>query len=460
MSVPLERLAGSDTREAASNPTVRLAAFAAALVAGPAWAAALGSSTALEHWLGFPGKFGALWTILMIASGVASAILAWRVRPERHRGRSLFPPGAGPLVIFLSLSLVIAITGDNQLAALSTAILSAAGGWFAGRCARVAASAVVAQVRSAAIGIVTLSAVLAVALAGPLAAVSAGSGFRWGAVWTMFLISWAGIDLIRAHIRLPEDRLRSAARVVTRSSMSTFSCDGITVRFGPTDVLKGADLQTSKGELVALVGGNGAGKSTLLRVAAGLCECQGGHVTVGGHDVTMLRPEERAELGLSFVSGARPIFPDLTVLENLRVAAFHSHIGPRSFHSATDAIFEMVPALNERRGEKAAVLSGGEQRLLAVAQTLYQRPVVLLADELTLGLALEARIAVLDLLRLLADEGVAVVAVDHDLPSLLPRSDRAVLLSEGVAENFENPVKLLDQRAALLPATFLVEVPR
>lgn len=98
--------------------------------------------------------------------------------------------------------------------------------------------------------------------------------------------------------------------------------------------------------------------------------------------------------------------------------------------------------------------------MLAVAQSLYRKPVALLADELTLGLSLDARIAVLDLLRMLADEGVAVVAVDHDLPSLLPRSDRAVLLSEGVVRSFDDPISLLDQRSELLPATFLAEVPK
>jgi ABC-type branched-subunit amino acid transport system ATPase component len=173
----------------------------------------------------------------------------------------------------------------------------------------------------------------------------------------------------------------------------------------------------------------------------------------------MLRPEERTSMGLAFVSGARPIFPDLTVLENLKVAAFRSH-GGRMFEAAAEAIFELAPALEARRRSRAGVLSGGEQRLLAVAQTLFQRPIALLADELSLGLDLDARIAVLDLLRSLADDGVAVVAVDHDLPSLLPRADRAVLLSDGVAESFDDPVGLLDRRADLLPATFLAEVPR
>jgi branched-chain amino acid transport system ATP-binding protein len=145
----------------------------------------------------------------------------------------------------------------------------------------------------------------------------------------------------------------------------------------------------------------------------------------------------------------------LTVWENLRVAAFRSHLTPKSFSEATEEIFQLMPAIARRPKARAGVLSGGEQRLLAVAQTLYRRPVILLADELSLGLDGDARLAVLELLRLLADEGVAVVAVDHDLVSLLPRSDRAALLAEGIITTYEHPERLLSKRADLLPATFL-----
>jgi branched-chain amino acid transport system ATP-binding protein len=192
-----------------------------------------------------------------------------------------------------------------------------------------------------------------------------------------------------------------------------------------------------------------------MRVAAGLVTPDAGRVTVQRDDVTTLLPEERAAAGLAFVSGARPVFPDLTVTENLRVAAFRSHLTARAFNTATASIFDVMPALARRPKARAGVLSGGEQRLLAVAQTLYRRPIVLLADELSLGLDAEARVAVIDLLRLLADEGVAVVAVDHDLVSLLPRSNRAALLADGIATIHAKPERLLSRRSDLLPATFL-----
>ncbi|MGH2812972.1 MAG: ATP-binding cassette domain-containing protein, partial [Actinomycetota bacterium] len=398
-------------------------------------------------------------------AGLAVAIVAWRRGfPQREQPR--LPPGSGALAIVVVLAATALASGSIELVALFLPLIPATAGWFFGRAARIAAAACVPQVTPAAIGIVITGVILGVIFAGPLVAVTGGSGVRWGAGWTLVCAAVAGLYLFRAHIALPGDRERSIARSAAHAAGSSndlgvaFQCEGVAVSFESTTVLRGADLQARGGELVALVGANGAGKSTLLRMAAGFVECRAGRVTVGGHDISMLRPEERAELGLTFVSGARPIFPDLTVLENLRVAAFRSHLGNRSFAAATEAIFDLAPALQARRRERAGVLSGGEQRLLAVAQTLYRRPIALLADELTLGLASDARIAVLDLLRLLADDGVAVVAVDHDLVSLLPRAHRAVLLSDGLARSFEDPVSLLDQRSSLLPATFLAQVPR
>lgn len=458
------RLAGSDTREALATPTVRLTVIATVFAAGPAWAAAFGSRAALGRWSSFPDVAGELWLVLMIGSGLGSAMIAWSRGIARSGNRSNLPPGSTALVIVAVFSIAVLLGGSNELAAWLLPFLPVITGWFLGRAARMAASACVIQVTPAAIGVVIMGAFLGLAFAGPLIAVTDGSGIRWGAAWSLGFVSFALLNMFRAHSAFSEDHFRSKARANSQlkqvAGSTVFQCQEIEVSFGGTKVLRGANLQAAGGELVALVGANGAGKSTLLRIAAGFVGCRSGRVTVGNHDVSMLRAEERSEVGLTFVSGARPIFPDLTVLENLRVAAFQSHVNARSFASATEAIFEVAPALEARRRERAGVLSGGEQRLLAVAQTLYRRPLVILADELTLGLASEARISVLDLLRLLADDGIAVVAVDHDLPSLLPRADRAVLLSDGVADTFENPVSLLDQRSELLPATFLAQVPR
>lgn len=450
-------LAGSDTREAASTATVRLLAGAAAIASVPGWAAAFAATSAWEELLGLREGLGAWIVMLLLGTGFVAGVLAWRA--NKPVGDT--PAGVGPLVFMGSLAVIVIGSGSTRFGAIVLFLLPALSGWFIGRAAKMATGACVPHVTPAAAGIVVATGLLGVLGAGPLISVTQGSGFTWGAAWTLACAAVAAINLVRGQMTLGGDRRRAAARpAVSRPFDAAFDCDGIGISFGSTPVLKSADLKAGGGELVALVGANGCGKTTLLRVAAGFVECQAGRVMVGGHDVSMLRPEERAAVGLAFVSGARPIFPDLTVLENLRVAAATSHVGGKSFAAASEGVFDLVPALSTRRRTRAGVLSGGEQRMLAVAQSLYRKPVALLADELTLGLSLDARIAVLDLLRMLADEGVAVVAVDHDLPSLLPRSDRAVLLSEGVVRSFDDPISLLDQRSELLPATFLAEVPK
>lgn len=462
MSAPTERLAGTDTREAVSTAAVKLAAMSAFVMAGPAWGGVFGSRAALREDLSI-NVAGGWWVVFMAGTALATSILGWKMK-SRSTQHSRIPSGTYALLAVMILATLVLATGSPPLMGVTLLLMPAICGWFFGRTATIATDACVSHVAPAAIGIVTLGALGGIIFAAPLIAVTKGSGTRWGAAWIIVFSIIAALYLLRSWFWLPQDRAHSQTRAEELDEKHTdrgaaFECESVSVWFGSNPVLRKVDLYAHKGELVALVGANGAGKSTLLRIAAGFIECRGGRIGVDGHGVTMLRAEERAELGLTFVSGARPIFPDLTVLENLRVAAYLSHLGGKSFAEATEGIFELVPVLKSRLHDRAGVMSGGEQRLLAVAQTLYRRPVALLADELTLGLATQARIVVLDLLRLLADDGAAVVVVDHDLPSLLPRADRAVLIVDGMSQSFDDPMSVLDQRKALLPATFLAQVP-
>jgi branched-chain amino acid transport system ATP-binding protein len=450
--VPPARPAGSDTREAVGTASVRLARLAALFAAGPGWAAILGSPAAWRaHMHRAPGP----WLAAGLAgAAVAAAIVAWR-RPRRDDGPLT---GVTAAVSIASLGVLAASFHDSVLATVALPAVAALAGWTVGDAARIAASAVVAAVAQAAAGVVAAFAILGVLPALHLTLVASRSGMPRGAGWAAVYATLAAVSSARAAFRAPADRRTIAARSAletTAVDTSAVSMRDITVRFGATTVLRRTTMRAGAGELVALVGPNGAGKSTLLRVAAGLLTAGAGRVSVGGEDVTGHLPEERAAAGIAFVSGAHPVFPDLTVAQNLRVAAFRSHRTHRSFTSATEAVLDLVPTLAHRRDTQAGVLSGGEQRLLAVAQTLYTRPAVLLVDELTLGLEASARVAVLDLLRMLAGEGVAVVAVDHDLQALLPRADRALLLVDGGITEYADPVELLKTRADLLPATFL-----
>jgi branched-chain amino acid transport system ATP-binding protein len=471
----IQRVAGADTREAQASPAVRAAAAATALAAGPGWVAAFGTPAAWKRYLEMPSALAPWVAIFLALAGLGTAVIARHLGegPERKPGQLRLPRGLGPMMLLAVASLYAVATRDAKFAATVLPAAPFVAGWLAGHAARRAIASCSADNASAAAGIVVTGGLIGFVFAGHLALVAKGSGLIRATGWTAAYCIFASINLIRTY-RAPAGNVsrrttlsentgsESAPASPTKKPAAepVFVLDSVDVWFGPNHVLRGANLRVAPGELVALVGGNGAGKSTLMRVAAGLQLPDGGRVTIREDDVTTLLVEERAAAGLAFVSGARPVFPDLSVTENLRVAAFRSHLTARAFNDATKDIFEVIPMLGRRAKARAGVLSGGEQRLLAVAQTLYRRPVVLLADELSLGLDAEARVAVLDLLRLLANEGVAVVAVDHDLAALLPRSDRAALLAEGHITIHDRPELLLTKRADLLPATFLAKAGR
>ena len=469
---PIQRVAGADTREAAASPVVRAAAAATALIAGPGWAAALGAPAAWRRYFDLSSGLAPWVAVLLVLVGFGAAYAAWRM-PRRERqavaGQLRVPEGLGPAVILIVLSFVAVATGDPKLAAGVMPVVVALAGWFAGNAARRAVAGSALNNASAAAGLVIAGGLVGLVFAGHLALVAKGSGIIRATGWSVAYLTLAAVNLVRALLLARPAAGSRAGRTAAALAApqppanddgAVFVLQDIVVWFGPNQVLRGVDLRVARGELIALVGGNGAGKSTLMRVAAGLVVPDTGRVLIGDDEVTTLLVEERAAAGLGFVSGARPVFPDLTVTENLRVAAFRSHLTARAFHEATAHILDVMPALARRAKAKAGVLSGGEQRLLAVAQTLYRRPLVLLADELSLGLDAQARVAVLDLLRVLADEGVAVVAVDHDLVSLLPKCNRAALLSGGTITIETKPERLLSRRSDLLPATFLAKAGR
>lgn len=457
MSIPRARIvAGVDTRTANATPTVRAAAHAATAIAGPVLLVLLAGPEAWRAALGLSGPWHPWLTVAALICSVAAAHRGWRARPPSHPARAL--PGGGDAAVVLVL-LAIAAGGPNEdLRAAALAGAPLAGGWAIGRAARLAADAVPERIRSAAAGVVTARALAGALIAGHLALVLDGSGPRRAAAWAVAYLCASVLFFRRAGRTAPSDRARANERTADISPIgenAALVAHDVRVAFGDRLVLRSATLRASSGQLVALVGANGAGKSTLLRVIAGLQDARAGSVRLAGEEITELLPEERAAAGVAFVSGARPVFPDLTVMQNLRVAAFRTHLTRRSFTAATDAIFSVLPRLAERRDVRAGVLSGGEQRLLAMAQTMYRVPKVLLADELALGLDADARVAVLDLLRAFADMGVAVVVVDHDLLTLLPRADRAVLLHDGATTEHAPAVEVLRARSDLLDTTFL-----
>ena len=197
--------------------------------------------------------------------------------------------------------------------------------------------------------------------------------------------------------------------------------------YGTIDVLHNVDLAVGRGEVVALLGPNGAGKSTVLKVISGLVRPTAGALVVAGRDVTGAGPDSLARAGLCTIPEGRGVFPNLTVRENLMMATYSG----RSLADIEERTYSRFPRLGERRAQTAGTMSGGEQQMLSMARALATDPVVLLIDELSMGLA---PIIVADLYQqvaAIAAEGVSVLVVEQFARTVLGVADTAVLLTHG-----------------------------
>ena len=229
---------------------------------------------------------------------------------------------------------------------------------------------------------------------------------------------------------------------------------GADVYIGSALILSGVTFGVAPGEIVALLGTNGAGKSTTLRTLAGLLRPASGDVVLEGQVVTHWSCEQRVRHGVVMVPGGRGVFPSLTVEENLRVAQWVGRRHHRDgMKAARDRVDELFPRLAERRPVRAGLLSGGEQQMLALALGLVGDVKVLMIDELSLGLAPTVVAELLEVVRHLAAEGVAVIVVEQSVPVAASLAQRAVLMDRGRVYFNGPPAQLLGD--GLLRSAFL-----
>jgi branched-chain amino acid transport system ATP-binding protein len=200
--------------------------------------------------------------------------------------------------------------------------------------------------------------------------------------------------------------------------------------YGSIEVLHGINLTVQRGQVVALLGPNGAGKTTSIRVACGLMKPTSGSVLVAGHDVTAAPASALARAGLCTVPEGRGIFPNLTVRENLNMATFTG----LSLDTIEQRAYTRFPRLAERRSQLAGTMSGGEQQMLALARGLATDPVVLLLDELSMGLAPIIVHELYEQVAAIAAEGVSVLIVEQFVRTVLGVADWTVLLAHGVVQ--------------------------
>nr|WP_223871791.1 ABC transporter ATP-binding protein [Candidatus Dactylopiibacterium carminicum] len=219
-----------------------------------------------------------------------------------------------------------------------------------------------------------------------------------------------------------------AARSLLADADELLGVGGLTTGYGAEPVLHAVDLQVREGEMVALLGANGAGKSTLMRSLSGLHRPLRGGIHLGGTELSGLRAEQIVRLGLVLVPEGRQVFPELTVLDNIRLGAF---LQPEDRERRVEEMLTRFPRLRERLHQRAGLLSGGEQQMLAIARALMSKPRVLLLDEPSLGLApkiIEELFAVLDRLR---GEKMTLLLVDQMAALALALADRAYVLENG-----------------------------
>jgi branched-chain amino acid transport system ATP-binding protein len=205
---------------------------------------------------------------------------------------------------------------------------------------------------------------------------------------------------------------------------------GIQAWYGSSHVLHGVDLRIARGETLGLLGRNGMGKSTLIRTLLGHVAQRDGRIELFGRDMSRARPHEMARAGVAYVPEGRGIFPNLTVRENLLMAARKGRDGREDWPYAR--VMQTFPRLAEREGNLGAQLSGGEQQMLSIGRALMTHPELVILDEATEGLAplIVAEIwRVIDQIRA---SGIATLIVDRDYRRVLAHADRAVVLQKGL----------------------------
>jgi len=201
------------------------------------------------------------------------------------------------------------------------------------------------------------------------------------------------------------------------------------VHYGESHVLRGISLSVCAGEAIGLLGRNGMGKTTLIRTMMGLLRASRGHLTIRGQDATRAPPDRIARWGLAYVPEGRGIFPNLSVRENLLVAARRGISGRNDW--PLERILATFPRLKERLDHGGQQLSGGEQQMLAIGRALSTNPDLLILDEATEGLAPQI---VREIWRIIGDirgTGIASLIVDRDFRTVLANTDRAVILEKG-----------------------------
>ena len=201
------------------------------------------------------------------------------------------------------------------------------------------------------------------------------------------------------------------------------------VSYGGIEAVKGISLTVPKGEIVTLIGANGAGKSTTLKTIVGLVKAQSGSIQFEGEELTNRAPNDIVAKGITLVPEGRRVFPDLTVLENIKIGAY---MRKDNLNDDIEMVYSLFPRLKERSWQLAGSMSGGEQQMLAVARALMSKPKLIMMDEPSLGLA---PLIVADIFRIIEHinaEGITVLLIEQNANMALKIAHRGYVMETGV----------------------------
>jgi branched-chain amino acid transport system ATP-binding protein len=208
--------------------------------------------------------------------------------------------------------------------------------------------------------------------------------------------------------------------------------EGLCVNYGHIEAIRDISFGVEEGSIATLIGANGAGKTTTLKTLSGLRKVRAGSVRFEGKDITSLPPYERVKLGISQSPEGRGIFPGMTVTENLDMGAYvRKDRKSAAYREDLERVFTLFPRMQERRGQVAGTMSGGEQQMLAIGRALMARPRLLLLDEPSMGLAPKLIQQIFGIVTEINQQGTTVLLVEQNAAQALKRAHTAHILETG-----------------------------
>lgn len=204
----------------------------------------------------------------------------------------------------------------------------------------------------------------------------------------------------------------------------------LVVSYGGIEAVKGISLDVEQGKIVTLIGANGAGKSTTLKAISGIVKPKSASIKFNGEELVGKSPDYIVSKGITLVPEGRRVFPNLTVLENLKIGAYLRK-DKEKIKTDIHHVYELFPRLKEREWQLAGTLSGGEQQMLAMGRALMSRPKLLMLDEPSMGLAPILVEQIFDIIKLLHKEGTTILLVEQNAQMALSVADRAYVLETG-----------------------------